>query len=265
MNDPIRLRASSVSELLDCALRWKKKHLDGMRLPTTPPAMIGTAVHASTAAFDQSQMEGSGLSIDDTAGVAIDSLQNPNEEVDWMGMAQQKAEDVALRVHVAYCTEIAPHHDYALVEHTLKPLQIAMENGVVFELTGTLDRIRQDLYGNKGISDVKTGQAAVGADGSVVVGKHAAQLGEYELLAEQEFGPMTLPAGIIGLHTGSAARVGFAEINNAKESLIGYESEPGLLHYISQYFVSGLFPPNPGSFMCSERYCPFHSRCRFHG
>jgi hypothetical protein len=252
-------------ELLDCPLRWKKKHLDGMRLPSTPPAMIGTAVHASTAAFDQSAIDGAGLTIDDTAGIAVDSLRNPDEEVDWMGVSAERAEETALRVHTRYCIEIAPEQNYTIVEHTLSPLQIEMENGIVFELTGTLDRIRQDDLGRSGVADVKTGAAAVSPDGQVVVGKHLPQLGEYELLAEQEFGPMDLPASIIGLHTGRQARVGFREVKGAKSALIGDGIQPGLLHYVAPYFKSGLFPPNPGSLMCSARYCPYYDNCNFHG
>jgi len=249
-----------MSDLLDCPMRWQKRNLEGMRLPSTPPALIGTAVHASTAVFDQGD-----VTIDEAAGAAVDAIENPDDDVDWMGMAQQKAINTAIRTHVAYCTEISPHHDYTIIEHTLKPLSIDMGDDVVFTLTGTLDRIRQDLYGYRGVSDVKTGVAAVGRDGKVIIGKHAAQLGTYTLLAEQEFGPMMLDAGIIGLSTGGSSRVGFAEVKDAKIALIGEFDEPGLLHYIKPYFKTGMFPPNPGSFMCSKQYCPFHSRCRFHG
>jgi hypothetical protein len=255
-----------MSDLLDCPMRWQKRNLEGMRLPSTPPALIGTAVHASTAVYDQGQVDSPGsVSIDDAAGVAVDAINNPEDDVDWMGMRAEKAINTAIRTHVAYCEEIAHQHDYTIVEHTLKPLKIDMGDGVVFELTGTLDRIRQDEFGYRGVSDVKTGMAAVGADGRVVIGKHAAQLGTYTVLAEQEFGPMMLPAGIIGLSTGGSARVGFSEVKDAKSSLIGEFDEPGLLHFIKPYFKTGMFPPNPGSFMCSKKYCPFFSRCRFHG
>lgn len=265
MSDPVRIRSSSWFELLDCPLRWKKKHLDGMRLPTTPPAMIGRAVHGSTAAYDQSTIDGAGLTVDETAGVAIDLLKNPDDEVDWMGVRQIKAEETAIRVHVAYCTEIAPQFEYRVVEHPLRPLRVEMENGIVFELTGTLDRIYQDQYLNKGVADEKTGQQAVNAAGEVIVGKHIPQLGSYTLLAEQEFGPMNLDSLIIGLSTGSTPRVGHRAIKNAKEALIGSDQDPGLLHHVAQYFKSGLFPPNPGSFMCSAQYCPYYQNCKFHG
>lgn len=265
MTDPIRIRASSMAELGDCALRWEKKNLRGMTLPSSPPAAIGTAVHASTAAFDQSKLDGTGMSIDEAAGVAIDSLNNPDEEVDWAGVAIHKAEETALRVHLAYCTEIAPAQDYALVEHSVTPMIIEMENGVVFELTGTMDRIRHE-NGQYGVVDVKTGMSAVGADGVIAVGKHMGQLGVYTLLAENELtDPITLPAAIIGLSTGSQARVGFREVPGARESVIGTLDEPGLLHYYAPYFKTGLFPPNPQSWLCSEKFCPFFKSCRFHG
>ena len=85
MTAPTRLRASSVADLLDCPLRWSKRNLEGMKLPSTPPALIGTAVHASTAVYDQSELHGDGLTIDDAAGAAVDAINNPREEMNWMG------------------------------------------------------------------------------------------------------------------------------------------------------------------------------------
>lgn len=264
MSIPIRIRASSLWELCDCALRWERKHLKGLWLPSTPPAAIGTAVHASTAAFDLSVLEGSGLTIDDTAGLAVDSIERPTEEVNWAGHRQEKAIETAIKVHTSYCTEIAPTQNYTHVEMTMGSLKIDMGDGIIFELTGTLDRIRE-INGLQGVADVKTGLRAVSADGTVCVDKHLPQLGEYVLLAESEFGPMELPPVIIGLHTGGSGRTGIGEIHGAKKALIGDGYMPGILQYVAQYFKSGLFPPNPGSFLCSSKYCPFYKQCPYHG
>jgi len=233
-------------------------------MPSSPPAVIGTAVHASTAAFDLSVLQGAGLSVDDTAGVAVDSIMLPDEDVDWAGSKQEKAVDTALRVHHTYCTEIAPTQNYTQVEQTLSGLFIDMGDGITFELTGTLDRIRTK-DGLSGVADVKTGIRAVAADGTVVVDKHLPQLGQYVLLAEADFGPMLLDPVIIGLHTGGSGRAGIGEIKGAKQALVGDGVSPGILHYVSQYFKSGLFPPNPGSILCSAKYCPYHKQCPFHG
>jgi hypothetical protein len=264
MTKPIRLRASSVADLLDCPLRWEKRNLQGMKLPSTPPALIGTAVHASTAVYDQSELYGDGLTIDDAAGAAVDAISNPREEIDWMGSTLKKAIHTALSVHVDYCTQVAPTANYVAIEASLAPLLIEMPNGVVFEMTGTLDRVREK-DGMRGIADVKTGGRAVNMDGEVVVGKHLPQLGTYELLGEQKFGAMILPSQIIGLNTVGGGRVGVGEVEGAKTALIGNQDEPGILNYVAPYFKSGLFPPNPGSWLCSNRYCPFFSKCIYHG
>jgi hypothetical protein len=264
MTNPIRLRASSVADLLDCPLRWEKRNLQGMKLPSTPPALIGTAVHASTAVYDQSELYGDGLTIDDAAGAAVDAISNPREEIDWMGSTLKKAIHTALSVHVDYCTQVAPTANYVAIEASLAPLLIEMPNGVVFEMTGTLDRVREK-DGMRGIADVKTGGRAVNMDGEVVVGKHLPQLGTYELLGEQKFGAMILPSQIIGLNTVGGGRVGVGEVEGAKTALIGDQDEPGILSYVAPYFKSGLFPPNPGSWLCSNRYCPFFSQCIYHG
>lgn len=264
MTKPIRLRASSVADLLDCPLRWQKRNLEGMRLPGTPPALIGTAVHASTAVFDKSELSGDGLSIDDAAQAAVDAINNPTEEVDWMGSNLKKAITTALSVHVDYCTQVAPTATYVAIEAPLDPLLIEMPNGVVFSITGTLDRVRE-VDGVRGICDVKTGGRAVNMDGEVVVGKHLPQLGTYELLSEQKYGAMILPSQIIGLNTVGGGRVGTGEVQGARVALIGDQDEPGILSFVAPYFKSGLFPPNPGSWLCSNRYCPFFSKCIYHG
>jgi hypothetical protein len=266
MPSTYRIRASSLWELCDCALRWQKKNLQHLWIPSTPPAAIGTAVHASTAAFDQSNIDGTGLTVDVCAGIAVDSIQTPQEEVSWGSDRPEKAIETAIKVHTSYCLEIAPTQVYMMVEMTMKPLRIDMGDGIIFELTGTLDRIREK-DGLFGVADVKTGFRAVAADGSVVIDKHLPQLGEYELLAEAQYGPMELAPVIIGLHTGGTGRVGIGEIKGAKEALVGDEHGlmPGILQYVAQYFRSGLFPPNPGSFLCSSKYCPFHKQCPYHG
>lgn len=261
------IRASSWAELLDCPLRWQKKNLEGIKAPSTPPALIGSAVHASTAAFDQSRIDGAGLTVDDTAAIAVDYLANPDDDdVNWRGMNQVKAEETALHVHTEYCRKISPTQNYLIVEKTLDPLEINMGGGVLIELTGTLDRIRQAPDGRKGVADVKTGVAAVRADETVIVGKHAPQLATYQLLAEDTLKlELDLPPAIIGLQTSKAPRAGIGSVHHTRESLLGTATEPGLLDFAALYFKSGLFPPNPNSWICGERYCPYYARCRHHG
>lgn len=263
------VRASGLWEYMDCAYRaWEKRRRN---VPTTVPAVIGTAVHASTGTFDQGILDESYLSVDDTVGVAVDMLSHPTEDVDWSRaeMSHAEAERRAIWCHTRYCQEIAPTRNYIAVEETLDPLTVRTRRGVVIELTGHLDR-RRVVYDEggqewQGISDIKTGARAVNSDGTAKLGRHGPQLGVYQMLAEHSLGRcMELPPEIIGLQTGGESKVGVAPVPNAMRALIGSEMQPGFLDYVGEYFKTGLFPPNPGSVLCSPKYCPCWADCPYH-
>lgn len=265
MSSLVRIRASSLSELFDCPRRWSAKHLEGLRLPTSGAAQLGTAVHAGTALFDQSRIVQAGLTIDDCIGQVVDAIYKPETDVDWSDSSPKEAEQIATALHKKYCREISPRFEFAAVEATCNQLDIP-ELGI--SLTGTTDRIyydaRNDAYG---IADLKTGKAAVGSDGTVKTSGHAAQMAVYEVLAEQATGhAIDAPAKIVGLQTAkteASRRVGIGEIHDAKELLVGSDDEPGLLELASGFIKSGNFFGNPRSSLCSSKYCPAYNLCRF--
>lgn len=262
--DTIRIRASSIGELFDCPARWEAKHINGLRLPMSGKAALGKAVHASTGAFDAARVLGQPISINDAAAAAVDSLYQPNEDVDWSGDNIDQAATVALALHRKYCTDIAPTQDYAGVEATCEALTIS-DLGIT--LTGTIDRVYRDDTGALGIADIKTGKTAVAADGTVKTQGHGLQLATYELLAEVAIQqPLTAPARVIGMQTGvtaKAQRIGIGEIDGPRDALIGTAEAPGALHYAANFLKSGLFYGNPRSQLCSEKFCPAHARCQF--
>ena len=264
MRTIIPIRASSLAELFDCPARWEAKHILGMRGPRSAAAQLGTAVHAGTALFDQSHLPGgTPLSADDAAGAVVDAIHKPEEEVDWEETAPRDAERIALALHTRYCGEIAPQQVYRGVEVKCESLELP-DLGIA--LTGTTDRVRE-VGGSLGITDLKTGGRAVGADGRAVTQGHAVQLGVYELLAEHAMGlHITAPAQIVGMNTGktpAAQRVGTGEVPNDRAALIGTEESPGLLEHASRLIHSGAFYGNSKSFLCSAKYCPRHPVCTF--
>lgn len=257
----IKVRASSLGELFDCPARFEAKHLLNMRGPTSGKAQLGTAIHAGSAAFDQAILDGSPISLDDACEPLVESIWEPEFEVDWGDDKPKEAEAIGIRLLSKYCREIAPKQQYAAVEVRCDDLEI-LDIGLT--LTGTADRIRV-VDGEYGLADLKSGGRAVGADGSAVTAGHGAQLAVYELLAEQTFGKaMTLPAQIIGLQTSKTSpRVGLGEIPNIREMLIGTEDDPGLLHHASKIIHSGAFYGNPKSMLCSGKFCPRFASCKY--
>lgn len=261
------VRASSWGELFDCAHRWEGKHILGMRNAVGIAAVLGTAIHASTAAFDQGRIDGAGLSADDTAGVLVDKLRNPSDEYTHRDedMTVPEAEKVGLILHSRYCTEMSPRYTFRAVEMATKPLDIDCGSGVVVRLTGTMDRARfYENSGGVGIKDVKTGARAV-EKGVAKTKGHAAQVGTYELLYEHTTGEaITEPAGIIGLKTAGKPEIAEGAIHNAKQRMVGTVDQKGLIEHAAVMFKTGMFPPNPASVLCSEKYCARWSKCNFH-
>lgn len=264
MTEPVAIRASSLGELFDCPARWEAKHLRNMRLPTSGAAQLGTAVHAGTALYDQSRIDGDGLTPDDCAGTVVDALQHPETDVDWEDSSPAETEKIAIPLHHLYCREIAPKQDYMAVEALCDGLTIT---DLDITLTGTVDRVRVTPEGY-GIADIKTGKTAVGADGTVKTAGHAAQVGVYELLAQAALGvAMQAPAQIIGLQvakTDRGRRAGIGEIAMAREALLDDpDTGSGLLSHAARIVHSGDFYGNPKSTLCSEKYCPAYRICRW--
>lgn len=269
------IRASSFGGLFDCALRWEQVHLRGLHSPSSPRALIGTGVHAATAAFDTARMNGAPMRLDDAAGVAVDAIAERivTDDVRWSAEEPDRkaVESIALRVSTNYCADISPRYEFAAVELTTKPLDIDCGGGVIVRLTGTLDRARAIVQPSatgtkRRIADVKTGMRAVTAAGEADTRKHRPQIGTYQLLDEHTTGEkVDDTAEVIGLNTGGKFNTGVSTVRGSKQLLLGSDAAPGLIDLAAQMFRSGLFPPNPQSFLCSAKYCPHFNNCPYGG
>ena len=81
IKEPILIRASSLAGLFECPARWEAQNIRGLRTPSSGSARLGTAVHTSTALFDTSRMNGTGITPDEAAGAAVDAIHKPDEDV----------------------------------------------------------------------------------------------------------------------------------------------------------------------------------------
>lgn len=268
--DVITIRASSLSDLFDCPHRWHAKHVLGIRLPAGPQARLGTSIHVGAQVYDTGVMNNEPVSIDDAAGELVKELYSKvdgeNGDIDWGDESPERLEKVALALHSKYCSEIGKTAHYKAVELRCHPITLT-DLGI--KLTGSVDRIYINDCGEYGISDIKTGAAAVSANGTVKTNVHVAQLGVYNLLAEHALGrDISADAQIIGLNTGKtpvAQRVGVGTIPNPKAVLIGDEGRAGILEHAAMIIKSGSFYANPRSMLCSPKYCPAYSICKYKG
>jgi len=255
-----RIRASSFSDLLDCAARWEARNLLDMRSPSSGEATLGTAVHAGAALFDK--REGT---LKDAIDCARENIIRPREETNWNNadLSKSDAEKMAGVMTAGYCAEFKDVSWHS-VERTFAPLVVSVDD-VLIELTGTTDRIKQGDDGLLSVGDLKTGKAVINGDGDIDAGQYRIQLGVYELLAENEGGElMTDTPFIVGIKsTKDRPQIKVAPVYGAKDALLGTEGQPGVLQMAAVMLKSGLFPPNPRSILCSKKFCPRFDVCGF--
>lgn len=251
--EKVTVRASSVAELVDCPLRWATKYLDGRTMPQTPPAVIGTAVHASSASFDRG--EGNAHQ---TAEIAADLVLHPEGETRWLDISKYKAVENAINAHLSYCRDVAPRFEFTHIEEKLDPLSVSIDDKVIIEFTGTLDRTRKYMDDVSIVCDVKSGQRVLSQNMS----KHKAQLGVYIMLASKKLGKIYIKtADILQIQTNGKAGVHVS--SDPYKVLVGEPGHNGIIHYMANMFYNGDYIGNPSSMMCSEKYCPRYNDCFF--
>lgn len=260
------VRASSWGSLFDCAHKWEGEHLLGMRKASGLRAQLGTAIHASTAAFDTGRIDGNAVSVDDSAGIFVDTLHHPERDVDYDqdDLSLTDAERIGLQLHTRYCLDLSPRFVFRSVEAKLQPLDIDCGGGIVVRLTGTMDRARvASTDHGPVIPDIKTGSRVI-EKGEVKTKGRSAQLGTYQLMFENDTGEATAGAQVIGLKTSNKPEIGASRVFDAKRVMLGTDEQPGLIEFAAEMFRTGLFPPNSQSMLCSEKYCARWSVCQFH-
>ena len=258
------IRASSLSDLFDCPARWEAKNILKKRTPTGGAARIGTAIHEAVTHWDYSNLHGDLPEIGECQEILHNQIWYPNEEVDWGDVDQNVSESIAQSLVNKYITHIAPTQKFIGIEVGCPPLTLSDLN---IEITGTIDRIYEAENNDLGIGDIKTGKMAVSSDGSVKTVGHTAQMGIYTVLASHALQePVLAPARIYGLTTGKTDKgqhIGIGEIQSPAQVLLGTEDEPGLLQYAAKIIKNGVFFGNSKSMLCSEKFCPAFSTCKF--
>jgi hypothetical protein len=267
MNRTVHVRASSWGMLFDCAYRFEGVQLLKIKSPSSPRALLGTAIHASTAAFDVGRMNGADVSAYDASELLVNTLRNPDEDVNWKGsdITLDQAQAIGLKLHTMYCKDWSPKFDFAAIELQVKPMPLDVGGGLTLVLTGTLDRARF-FNGRRGIgmADVKSGGASV-SNGVAKTKGHSAQIGTYEILYEYTTGNrITEDAEIIGMKTRGKPEIAIGTLAGARERMLGNENFKGLIQIGGDMIRAGLFPPNPSSHICAKAYCPRWNSCPYH-
>ena len=261
----ISIRASSLSEFMDCQVRFKAKQLDGitMKWEKSPEAIIGSAVHLAVGYFDGCMINDADVTISDATEIAIEYVDGEWVEADFNlpSSELERAKRLATESVMAYCWNLATsgHGKQTFaVEPKLPPVTLHLSD-IDVEITGTPDRIYRVDHAF-GIRDIKTGARAFDIQG------RAPQLGIYELIATQAGFNISLPSQIISIGKPSsipAPITRVTNVTNAQEiAAYGNDSQPGLISAVARAARSDFFLGNPRSSLCSEKFCPIYP-CHF--
>jgi hypothetical protein len=261
------VRASSWGGLFDCGHKWEGEHLLDMRKPSGLRAQLGTAIHASTAKFDAGRLPGGDrLDVNECAGLFVDTLRNPERDVDYTqdDLTVTEAEKIGLQLHTLYCLDLSPQFTFTSVEQALTPLDIDCGGGHLIRLTGSMDRARvAQSEDGVVIPDLKSGSRVI-AKGEAQIKGRSAQVGTYQLLYEHTEAVQTIGGQVLALQTSGKPAVAASKVFDAKRVMVGTETQPGLIQFAAEMFRTGLFPPNPQSLLCSTKYCARWDTCNFH-
>lgn len=263
VNDIVPIRASGLGELFDCSFRWLGKAVLGHRGPTYGRSHLGSAIHHGTAYYDNERVIDGSPDTESAVDQFIEYLRD-DEKIIWADIPKQKAEQIGIQLVTKYCLDVSSDYEWVKVEATCEPIEITMPNGVIFEITGHVDRV-YTRDGKFGVADFKTGGRVIAADGSLAVAKHGLQLAIYELLeiqAAQATGyKMELPALIVGMSTTGDLDILVEEVDNSRTLLFGDGETMGYLMGASAIIEHQLYLGNTQSQLCGERYCPSYNQC----
>jgi hypothetical protein len=265
----VPIRASGLAELFDCSARWAGKNFLGHKGPTYGRSHLGTSIHYATAWYDNERTLPDGEPDTETAVDKFLTYLRADEHVMWADIPKQTAEKIGVTLVTHYCLEISAKFEWVKVEATCEPIQVPMPNGVIFEITGHVDRVYREAVAPKlykhGIADFKTSTRIIAADGSLAIDRHGLQLAVYELLeiqAAQATGlEIDLPALVVGFSTSGRMEILTEKVPNPRALLFGDGENKGYLIAASEIVERQWYIGNTYSQLCSERYCPSYPHC----
>ncbi|BAF69568.1 PD-(D/E)XK nuclease family protein [Nitratiruptor sp. SB155-2] len=255
----VLIRPSSVHSFFDCPYRWAQIHLLGIRSFGNFQTLRGTGVHAGAEEiWEESQKAGSKtFSLSAAKDRAAETVEKRVEEEEFRFEdfeTPEQAKDDAVKGVEVYAKEIVPKVDIPIqVEHYF---EAELDDDI--KIGGTTDSINPDGK----IRDIKTSTRKVQPS------KYIEQLSIYKRLAEVndiKTQDKAIIENVVFLKNNIGAHVMEVQIDveGTKRKIDDIVKRIKLWKEANDEFgkLDILFPPNPNSFMCSEKFCPIYNSC----
>jgi hypothetical protein len=268
-----QLHQSSLSMLARCGEQFRRRYIEGERIPPGIALLTGTAVHEAARANLMSKVErGKLLPIEEVKAAAADKLAqewekgvflSADESAIGEGNLKHAATDVTVALAAFHATELAPTLkplvDKAGVEHGVEWPFVLECNGFPYDLAGQVDVIEstRGKGGGLHIRDLKTaGQSP------------AKTLGQTSMQG-------TLYSFAVKVHKGKAPKSFKLDhlVKNKVPKLVtveGTRTDADFEVFMRRFersvevIEAGQFvPADPSHPLCSPKYCGYYSTCKF--
>lgn len=267
----ITLRPSSISTFVDCPHKFYRTFInvdENIEYKTNARAALGTSVHHAAEKFWLNTMETGkrdyNLSYHQDA--AIEEFKELQKEgLDYVGDKPKDIEELLLTGTEVFLRDIAPEVETPVAVE--KRYSIAIDNPIFARVSGSIDYLTED-----GIHDIKTTKK------SPSLRNYQLQQGTYALLREGNGEPVNElkiqavifnknPVGRVYDMQDSVRNV-FADdrlglIKEQARLTVNNILDTAKLTWSDTVDPNLLWRGNSGSYLCSDSYCPFYSKCKF--
>lgn len=264
-----KIRCSTLPDYADCSRRAavklfkndiRRAGFEVRQTGTGAAAAVGTAFHKAAEILLRQKMEtGTLASLADATDAGIEAFKTAAQDgPEW----DAKTPDAGAAAAQIIMLTAAFHQVAQDITPVALELELTADMGDGYELTGHIDLVAQRETGVS-VDDYKTGKPGR---------PYHAQLGGYSLLARSH-GYNVIDTGIYTIPRGSIKKPQAAPEYHTYAVDITERTAAATLDRIkvdhAAFLASGneyIFPANPSSMLCSEKYCPAHSTnfCRLH-
>lgn len=246
------LSPSQIDMYLRCGESYRRRYIEGERIPPGVAMLQGTGVHAGAEVnFRQKVDTHSDLPFRDIVDAAVDGFDRSllgGYVIDPEGPAPDEARDQVATLAMLYADEVAPEYQPVHVEQAVK-----IELPGAYDMLGVIDLA--DDHGR--VVDIKT----TGKAKSQNECDTSAQLTFYAAAHRVLTGELASEVRLeVLVKTKRPKRVMLASTRGQEH----FVSLANKINAVSAGIQAGVFlPAEPGSWMCSPKFCGYYHTCPF--
>lgn len=253
MDDLRRFSHSLIDTYLECPRKAMYRYVEQLPSPKTSSLVRGSACDDAWNYALQRKIEGEPVATADLLEVTEDAyravidIEGGVDSVDWGDTNARESLDSALRLSRAWAIQLYPD-----IEPTAVQVRVTRELDSGRQFIGFLD-FGGRVDGVPCVGDNKTGARRMSRDEA----SRGLQPFAYSWLLDE---PTTFVFAR-AIDTGRTVSTEFVWTERSAGDNAWYGQ---LVNEVEAGFAGGHFPPNPKSYLCGPKHCPFYDRCMPH-